>query len=195
MASHRLIDNRIFDRISINKSNKGNNSEETTSEFDKNMEDFVGTWESVTEAGGVAILGTVIVKKVSNGNYTSSTSIKAEIGDKYIELLNYTNDKPVSFTGKGAYTVASAYKDFRNFWRAAPELGTPNDSIPFNGTNIEYILDDDKTTMRSLGQVFIDRKTALEQVEQYPILGTLFGITQLVGSVAFTVSDDYIKIN
>ena len=195
MASHRLIDNRIFDRISINKSNKGNNSEETTTEFDKNMEDFVGTWENSIETAGIPIVGTVTVKKVSNGNYTSSTSIRMIIGDKDIELVNDTNDKPISFTGKGTFTVATASKDFENFWKEAPELGTPIQTIPYNGTIKEYILGDDKTTMMSLTQIFIDRKTVLEQVEQYPALGTFFGITQLVGSVAFLVSPTYKKIN
>ena len=196
MASYRLIDNRIIDRLSVNKSNKSNKSEET--EFDKNMADFIGTWELITPNPDPLVEQlrvTYIFEKVSSNNYTVTNSVLITLGGEDIQLINKTEPKQINFAGKRTCTLSTAYDEYLNFYRALPTLGVPVDVIPYNGSNTTYTISLDKQTLVSKSEIYIDRDLVLEQAKLYPIIAASFFEEMMTSQFAYFKTDGLKKIN
>ena len=192
MASYRLIDNRMFDRLSVNKSNKSNESEET--EMDKNMADFIGTWESNTVLEPVDnIRVRFVFKKVSSNNYTVASSVIITYEGKDYELINRTEAKEVNFAGIRTCISSTAYDEYINYYRAVPELGLLEPAVPYNGTNTTFTISLDKQTMVVKSEIYINREEVEKQAAANPLIAVNFSEKNLTSEFAYIKIEPSLK--
>ena len=176
MASGRLLDNRIIDRLSVNKSNKSD--KKTNTEFDDNMADFLGTWKAPSKTGQSETI-TVIEKKPDN-TYTMDTKVMITIDEPPLILLkkNYI----INTAYLNTINITTAYNNIQYLFEPVPEYGVNEPTYPYYGGCTNYTLNADKTTMIQKGDLNIDKKILLENIEKYPAITPLIDLNSIIGS-------------
>ena len=189
MASHRLIENRIIDRLSVNKSNKSEEKPDT--KFDDIMADFVGTWIFNSVLSGIESDNVMIIEKAGDKLYTFKNTLTLKIGTENIigvESERYITEVSINNCG---FNIA--YNEFRDFFNPVPLVGVNESTIPYNGVRTTFTLTKDKKQFHSTTILQVDRIKVLEQLEKYAVLQALWKPEFIVGTSLFIPSANFIK--
>ena len=179
MASGRLLDNRIIDKLSVNKSNKSD--EKTNTEFDDNMANFLGTWVATSDRGSETVR---TFEKISPGNYKTTSDTYLNVNGE--KILTISSIKKITKTSINNCESIESYNELRYLVNSVPQLGVPEPTFPYYGSISRYTLTEDKSKLHVSNILSVDEKLNNEFRKKYPVQSNaFFPIENIVGNMYY----------
>ena len=183
MASRKLLDNKIIDRLSVNKSNKSNEKKSST-EFNDNMLDFLGTWVE-TKSHSEQI---VTIEKISDNKYSIDNKVFLIPANNFQVVNNLTY---VTDTSKNNCISSEAYNDIRYLFNPITPLGVTEPIFPYYGEHSTFTLSKDKTELHMSTILYVNKDLLFKNLSDFPTMAAIINKDNLVGNVFIS---DLIKL-